>query len=131
MCQLSDRFFSAVRSLSGDGPIKQRLVSAYKEHLEDLREEDLPDSIRQKFTSLREALTAVGPTNGESSVHASVRKMSPVDAQRYTTSILLMLGELVRVKSNGERLAFIKADRPLVTTEPAVPGVIQLHNTAR
>ncbi|MCC7329723.1 MAG: hypothetical protein IT484_06160 [Gammaproteobacteria bacterium] len=131
MCQLSDRFFSAVRSLSGDGPIKQRLVSAYKEHLEDLHEEDVPDSIRQKFTSLREALTAVGPTNGESAVHASVRKMSPVDAQRYTTSILLMLGELVRVKSNGERLAFVKTDRPLVTTEPAVPGVIQLHNTAR
>jgi len=74
MCQLSDRFFSAVRSLSGDGPIKQRLVSAYKEHLEDLHEEDVPDSIRQKFTSLREALTAVGPTNGESAVHASVRK---------------------------------------------------------
>ena len=36
MCQISDRFFSAVRTLSGDGPIKQRLVSAYQEHLEDL-----------------------------------------------------------------------------------------------
>jgi hypothetical protein len=106
MCQVSDRFFSAVRTLSGDGPIKQRLASAYKEHLEDLRDEQIPDSIRQKFESLREALHAVGPANGESAVHASVRKMSPVDAQRYTTSILLMLAELVRVKGNGERLAF-------------------------
>lgn len=129
MCQISDRFFSAVRTLSGDGPIKQRLVAAYKEHLEDLPEEQVPDSIRQKFESLRQALTAVGPCNGESAVHASVRKMSPVDAQRYATSILLMLGELVRVKGSGERIAFVKTGRPVVETEPAVPGVIQLRTT--
>ena len=129
MCQISDRFFSAVRTLSGDGPIKQRLVSAYKEHLEDLRDEQIPESIRQKFESLRQAVNAVGPANGESAVHASVRKMSPVDAQRYTTSILLMLSELVRVKGGGERLAFVKVNRPVVETEPQVPGVIQLRNT--
>jgi hypothetical protein len=128
MCQISDRFFSAVRALSGDGPIKQRLVSAYREHLEDLRDEQVPESIRQKFESLRQALTAVDPANGESSVHASVRKMSPVDAQRYATSILLMLSELVRVKSSGERLSFTKATRPVVADDPQIPGVIQLRN---
>jgi hypothetical protein len=128
MCQISDRFFSAVRTLAGDGPIKQRLVGAYKEHLEDLHEEQVPDSIRAKFESLRQALTAVGPANGESAVHASVRKMSPVDAQRYATSILLMLSELVRVKGTGERLSFVKVNRPVVDTESPVPGVIQLRN---
>lgn len=131
MCQLSDRFFSAVRTLAGDGPIKQRLVAAYKEYLEDLREEELPDSIRQKFISLREALTTIRPANGESAVHASVRKMSPVDAQRYTTSILLMLGELVRVKNGGERLAFAKPERPATSGHPQIPDVIQIHQTAR
>lgn len=132
MCQISDRFFSAVRTLTGDGPVKQRLLSAYKEHLEDLHEDQVPDSIRQKFESLREALTAVGPANGESAVHASVRKMSSVDAQRYATSILLMLSELVRVKNGGERLAFVKVHRPVVhDTPPQVPGVIQLRNKAR
>lgn len=128
MCQISDRLYSAVRTLSGDGPVKQRLVSAYKEYLEDLREEELPEAIRQKFTSLREALTAVGPANGESAVHASVRKMSPVEAQRYTTSIVLMLGEMVRVKGGAERINFIKTGGPVVSTETAIPGVIQLHN---
>ena len=130
MCQISDRFFSAVRTLSGDGPIKQRLVSAYMEQLEDLHEEQVPDSIRQKFESLRQAMTAVGPANGESAVHASVRKMSPVDAQRYATSILLMLSELVRVKGSGERLAFVKVNRPVVENDPQVPGVVQLRNNA-
>jgi hypothetical protein len=129
MCQISDRFFSAVRTLTGDGPIKQRLVSAYKEHLEDLHEDQVPDSIRPKFDSLRQALTAVGPANGESAVHASVRKMSPVDAQRFATSILLMLSELVRVKGSGERLSFAKVNRPVIETESPIPGVIQFRNS--
>ncbi len=130
MCQISDRFFSAVRTLNSDAPMKQRLVAAYQEHLEDLREEQVPDSIRQKFISLRQALTAVRPANGESTVHASVRKMSPGDAQRYATSILLMLSELVRVKGSGERLSFVKAGRPTVEATAQIPGVIQLHNKA-
>jgi hypothetical protein len=130
MCQISDRFFSAVRTLNGDAPIKQRLVGAYQEYLEDLREDQVPDAIRQKFASLRQALTAVGPTNGESTVHASVRKMSPADAQRYATSILLMLSELVRVKGSGERLSFVKGVRPVVDETPQIPGVIQLRNKA-
>jgi len=130
MCQISDRFFSAVRTLSGDGAIKQRLIGAYQEHLQGLPDEQVPDSIRQKFESLRQAMTAVGPTNGQSAVHASVRKMSPVDAQRYATSILLMLSELVRVKGSGERLSFAKVSRPVVENDPQVPGVIQLRNNA-
>lgn len=129
MCQISDRLFSAARTLIGDGPIKQRLVAAWLEYLEALREEEIPEPIRPKFLSLRQALTAVAPTNGESAVQASVRKMSPLDAQRYATSILLMLSELVRVKGSGERLAFVKVNRPVVESEQAVPGVIQLRNT--
>jgi hypothetical protein len=132
MCQVSDRFFSAVRTLTGDGPVKQRLTSAYLEHLADLREDQIPDSIRQKFDALRQALQSVSPANGESAVHASVRKMSPTDAQRYSTSILLMLSELVRVKGTNERLSFAKASRPLAEPAPTViPGVIQLRNNAR
>ena len=63
-------------------------------------------------------------------MHASVRKMSAVDVQRYATSILLMLSELVRVKGSGERLAFTKVNRPVVESDPQVPGVIQLRNNA-
>jgi len=120
------------RTLTGEGPIKQRLASAYKDHLEELREEEIPDSIRQKFLSLRQAITSVPPANGESAVQASVRKMSAVDAQRYATSVLLMLSEMVRVKNSGERIAFSKLNRPVVETaaEGQVPGVIQLRNTA-
>jgi hypothetical protein len=128
MCEIADRFYSAARSLAADGPIKVRLIAAYQEHLAELGEDQVPDSIRPKFESLREALHAVDPANGESAVHASVRKMSPVDAQRYATSILLMLGELVRVKGSGDRLSFSKQNRPTVDSEAGIPGVIQLRN---
>jgi hypothetical protein len=131
MCQVSDRFFSAVRTLIGDAPIKQRLVSAYKEHLEGLREDEIPDSIRQKFDSLRQALHSVEPTRGENAVDASVRKMSATDAHRYVTSILLMMSELVRVKGTNERLSFSKPGRSAPEPGPtAIPGVIQLRNKA-
>ena len=129
MCQVSDRFFSAVRTLSGDGPIKSRLVSAYKEHLEGLRDDEIPDSIRQKFDSLRQALHSVDPGRGENAVDASVRKMAPTDAQRYVTSILLMMSELVRVKGTNERLSFAKPTRSAPEPAPAaIPGVIQLRS---
>jgi hypothetical protein len=130
MCQVSDRFLSAVKTLTGDGPIKSRLMAAYLEHLEDLHDDQIPESIRPKFESLREALLAAAPANGESRVHASVRKMSPIDAQRYATSILLMLAELVRVKGTGDRLAFTKNPRTAAPSDGAVPGVIQLRNSA-
>lgn len=130
MCQVSDRFLSAVKALTADGPIKTRLAAAYLEHLEDLRDDQIPESIRPKFESLREALLAAPPSNGENRVHASVRKMSPVDAQRYATSILLMLAELVRVKGSGDRIAFAKNPRTTPPSDGGVPGVIQLRNSA-
>lgn len=125
MCQISDRLFSAARTLIGDGPIKQRLVAAWLEHLEALREDEIPEPIRQKFLSLRQALTAVAPTNGESAVQASVRKMSPLDAQRYATSILLMIAEMVRIRGSGERIAFVRTEQPALESVAPIPDILQ------
>lgn len=131
MCQISDRLFSAARTLIGDGPIKQRLVAGWLEYLEPLREEEIPEPIRPKFLSLRQALTAVAPTNGESAVQASVRKMSPLDAQRYATSILLMIAEMVRIRGSGERIAFIRNEQPALESVAPIPDILQAKNQSR
>lgn len=131
MCQISDRLFSAARTLIGDGPIKQRLVAAYLEYLEALREEEIPEPIRPKFLSLRQALTTVTPTNGESAVQASVRKMSPLDAQRYATSILLMIAEMVRIRGSGERIAFVRNEQPALEPVAPIPDILQTKNQSR
>ena len=105
MCHVADKFYAAVRTLATDGPVKQRLISAYVGHLEALAEDDVPEAIRPRFEALRQAMTAVAPTEKETGVQVSVRKMSQADAGRFTRSILAMFADLVRVKSTGERLA--------------------------
>lgn len=108
MCQFSNKFLAAVRTLAADGPIKQRLIAAYTENLALLTEDDIPESIRARFELLRQKLHSVKPLSTESTIVASVRKMSVNDASRCATSIVIMFSELVRVKSTGERLKLDK-----------------------
>ena len=105
MCQFADKLYAAVRTLAGEGTLKQRLVAAYVEHLEPLPVELAPDGIQPRLEALRQAMSAVPPTEKETAVQVAVRKMSQAEAARHTRSILLMFAELVRVKSTGERVA--------------------------
>ena len=104
MCQFTDHFYAAVRRLAGDGTVKERLLSAYTENLELLPEQDIPDSIRERFDTLRSAMHSAKPINGETPAVASIRKMAVGDATRHAKTIVAMFSELVRVKATGERL---------------------------
>ena len=104
MCHVADKFYAAVRTLTADVPAKQRLINAYVDHLEALAEDDVPQAVQPRFEALRQAMTAVPPTEKETAVQVSVRKMSQAEAGRLTRSILAIFSELVRVKSTGERL---------------------------
>ncbi|MDH3976893.1 MAG: hypothetical protein OEU86_00140 [Gammaproteobacteria bacterium] len=104
MCQLSDQFYAAVRTLASDGPIKKRLFTAFNDNLAHLSFEELPASIRTRFELLWESMHATKPTSKESPVLASVRKMSKADANRCANHIVAMFSELVLVKSTGEKL---------------------------
>ena len=104
MCHVADKFYAAVRTLTTDLPVKQRLINAYVDHLEALAEDDVPQAVQPRFEALRQAMTAVPPTEKETAVQVSVRKMSQAEAGRLSRSILAIFAELVRVKSTGERL---------------------------
>jgi hypothetical protein len=104
MCHVTDKFYAAVRTLTTDVPVKQRLINAYVDHLEALAEDDVPQAVQPRFEALRQAMTAVPPTEKETAVQVSVRKMSQAEAGRLSRSILAIFAELVRVKSTGERL---------------------------
>ncbi len=104
MCHVADKFYAAIRTLATDGSVKQRLISAYVGHLEALPEAEVPEAIQPRFETLRRAMTAVAPTEKETAVQVSVRKMSQDDASRLTRSILAMFADLVRVKNTNERL---------------------------
>jgi hypothetical protein len=118
MCQFSNKFFSAVRTLAGDGPIKTRLFVAYSDHLDMLPEKDMPESIRPRFQLLKNSMHTVKPMSEESPILASVRKMSSAQASRCATQIVTMFSELVRVKSTGERL---RVKSPAKKAQTVVP----------
>jgi hypothetical protein len=121
MCQFTDNFYAAVRCLAGDGPIKQRLQSAYIDHLEMLPEDEVPEGIRARFELLTQAMHSTRPLGGESPVAASVRKMSAAEAARHATAIVAMFSELVRVKATGERLRVVTPVEAVAAEADPVP----------
>ncbi len=91
-----ERFFAAVSALVEHGPIKQRLIKAYEEHLEALAEDDLHLEVQQSFARLRSMMHGVVPANGEGPICATVRKMSKLEADQCARLIVEMYGEVIR-----------------------------------
>jgi hypothetical protein len=100
MCQFTDCFYSAVRTLAGDGPVKQRLLSAYSDNLECLSEAEIPEPIREGFERLQSAMSTAKPLAKEAPAAAAIRKMSAKEA-------VALFSELVRAKSTGEALSYV------------------------
>jgi len=99
-----DRFFAALTVLSGHGHIKQRLIKAYEEHLDEIEVDELPVATKQAFADLRKSMYRVAPLKGESPVCASVRKMSPEDASECACQVVVLYAELSRMRDDGPAL---------------------------
>jgi hypothetical protein len=126
MCQFTDRFYSAVRTLAGNGRVKKRLLAAWLDNLDSLDDTELPEAIRADFDQLRKAMHSTKPIGKEPAPAAAVRKMSPREASRYSTSIVAMFSELVRAKSTGERPKPVKRAEGK-DTEASLPRNIALN----
>jgi hypothetical protein len=96
-----ERLHLATAELARSGSIKERLVDAYLNHLSTLAESELPRELREDFTDMTRAFNRVRPLPGEDAVHASIRKMSSEDADRYASRIVAMLGTVARYQMNG------------------------------
>lgn len=93
-----DHFFAATEILASAGPIKNRLVQAYRQHLDGLDAEQLPNEIREEFSSLATSMCRVRPLRGETAVQATVRKMSDIEAGRMASRIVNMLAVIARTQ---------------------------------
>lgn len=91
-----DSFHAAVSVLVSHGHIKQRLMKAYEEHLDAIEEDEVPQLRRNAFVAVQKAMHRVAPQNGEGSVCASVRKMSPVEAGDCAIAIVSVYREMIR-----------------------------------
>lgn len=101
MRNLTERLECAVVCLAGHGTIKDRLIDAYGKCLADFTEEDFPLELRADFAELLRALHHERALPGESVVRASVRKLSPEEARRYTTLIVRAYGKLAGTRNEA------------------------------
>lgn len=107
MSNIVDRFEAAMQALIEDGPVKQRLTKAYSDHLEDLRELELPIDGSEAFSDLHSALHRVPPVGRESPVKASVQKMSSLEAGWHARTIFRLYAELVAAGRRVDPLAAV------------------------
>lgn len=111
MSPFAQRFAAAVHVLIGDGPVKQRLASAYSLHLAELGEGELPPPLQRDFGELRAAVSRVAPAGSESRVRASVQKMSPAEAAGHAATILKLYVALANELDRAEPLKVVTAPR--------------------
>ncbi len=99
-----DRFFAAVSVLAGHGHIKHRLIKAYQDNLDNINEDNLPNSVKQTFAQLKDVMHRVAPASGEGSICASVRKMSVDEASQCAISLVSLYDQIIRHDENGQEL---------------------------
>jgi hypothetical protein len=104
-------FAAAVQALIADGSIKQRLTSAYADHLAHLAEADLPAALRHDFADLQAAVNRVAPAGSESRVRASVQKMAAAEAVGHAATIVKLYVELVNGLERAEPLKVVPPPR--------------------
>ena len=115
----SDDFHAALQVLVGTGAVKQRLVDAYRRHLASLREQDLPDAVRERFATLRTAMHEAPAAGGMTAPEASARKMSDKDAAEHATAILEMFTVLSALNDSDSapRLRIVANDDDTLTDD--------------
>lgn len=91
-----EHFFAATIILASAGPVKHRLIDAYRTHLAGLDQDELPKEIRDEFSSVSMCMSCVRPLRGETAEQATVRKMSDIEAGQLATRIVNMLGMIAR-----------------------------------
>ena len=96
-----EQFQGATLLLARSGSIKDRLTDAFRNHLSQVQEDDLPREIREQFCSVCRSLTSERPQRGEDAVRASVRKLSSRDADLIASSVVEMLAVIPRAPARS------------------------------
>lgn len=122
---LSTQLEAAVLALVGHGALKDRLYAAYCDHLDHIREQDLPEEVQREFTAMSRAMHAARALPGDSVVRASIRKFSNEQAQGFAALIVrtyvLRVQSLASTPVGPARLSAPARD------VPALPALLALE----
>jgi len=130
MRDLSTRLEAAALSMTGPGTIKDRLFDAYRLHLEEVQESDLPGALSSEFAEMIHALHRAQALPGDDVVKASVRKLSNEEARRYAELVVRLYGMFAGMKqqvhnprnnrSSAPLLKFLSAEASVIRNESSV-----------
>jgi len=95
MRSLLQHFYRATRICTRNHSVKLRLAQAWTEELDEIRPGQIPQKIRKRFNSLRDAMYAHQSLPAEHAAHASARKMSVKQAEKHTEEIVFLFQQLV------------------------------------
>ena len=111
MSAIAQRFAEAVQVLVGDGSVKQRLATAYGQHLADLPEAELPAGLRRDFAALQAAMSKIAPVGTETPARASAQKMASGEAAGHAATIVRLYLELMNGLERAEPLKVVAPPR--------------------
>ncbi len=114
-----DQMQRAALTLACTGPIKDRLASAYREHLAVIESADLPRDLADDLIAVRHAMLRERPLcRTEDAVQATVRKMSNDEAVELASRVVMLFGALCgqwsnthKVPANGSAAAVVHINR--------------------
>jgi hypothetical protein len=127
-----EKLEAATVLLARSGPIKDRLTTAYREHLSGLDENELPRDVRDDFSKLCRTMQRERPlSRGEDAVRATVRKMSNDEADQLATTVVRMFCAVSRSWTNAAVLRTVMTV-PAAAAAPSAPAaeVVQLFAAA-
>lgn len=104
MTTAQGRLHAATLELTKSSAMKQRLANAFSNFLKELDADELPAELRTSFAAISSELEAVQPLPGETAVQATVRKMSPEQAETFAARIVDLYGDLLRTPSSVTKL---------------------------
>lgn len=110
MSYLAERLEAAVLVLVTEGPVKQRLMRAYADHLEPLQGADLPQRLGESLARLHDTMHRVEPMGTtDSRVTASIQKMSTSEAGEHAATIVHLYADLLRSGQRAEPLKVVES----------------------
>jgi len=114
MRDLGTRLEAAALSMTGPGTIKDRLWDAYRSHLEDVQESDLPGALAEQFAEMIQALHRAPALPGGDVVRASVHKLSNEEARRYAELVVRLYGMFAGMKHQIQNARNGRSAAPLI-----------------
>ena len=127
---LSAQLEAAVLALVGHGALKDRLCAALCDHLDDLREPDLPEEVQGEYAAMTRVMHGARALPGDSVVRASIRKLSNEEAERYAGLIVRAYGLRIHELAAALRAAPRAAASQTLETTP-LAALLALEGGAR